>query len=117
MERKYPLSNCDIPTEELLPVTDLLISDYSSVVNEFMFFGKPYVLFAPDLQEYEKTRGFYVPYGSLSPYTVTDAAQLRGKVLEALSEPQPAWAAAQRAFHLACCDGHATERILKYIGL
>ena len=117
VERKYPLSNCALETEEILPVTDLLISDYSSVINEFMFFEKPYVLFAPDLHDFEAKRGFYVPYGSLGPYIVTEADALCGKVMEALADKKPAWVAAQREFHLGSCDGHATERILEYLGL
>lgn len=117
VDGKYHLSNCDIPTEELFPVADLLISDYSSVVNEFMAFNKPYLMFAPDLHDFEKQRGFYVAYESLSPYVVTETEQLYSRVLEAVSDREPDWVAQRRAYHLSACDGHATERILEYIGL
>lgn len=117
VDGKYHLSNCSIPTEELFPVIDLLISDYSSVVNEFMAFNKPYLLFAPDLEDYEKQRGFYVPYDSLSPYVVTDSDGLSSRVMEALLEQQSDWVAECCAFHLGSCDGNSTVRILDHIGL
>lgn len=117
VEAKCHLSNCDIPTERLLPVADLLISDYSSVVNDFMFFDKPYVLFAPDLEEYRQKRGFYVDYLSLTPYVVTDATDLKDSVLTALEDKKTDWIARNRTYHLASCDGNSTGRILEYLGL
>lgn len=117
VDGKYHLSNCDIPTEELFPVVDLLISDYSSVVCEFLLFRKPCVLFAPDLEEYEKTRGFYVPYDTLSDYIVTDGTELPDQVKRALSDPLSDRVETLRRYHLGACDGHATTRILDYIGL
>lgn len=117
VDDRYHLSNCDIPTERLLPVTDLLISDYSTVIHEFLFFGKSCVLFAPDLEEYRERRGFYVAYESLSRYIVTDPAQLYGTVKTAMDDSDPAWIAGNLQFHAGSCDGNSTERILEYIGL
>ncbi len=67
------VSNCSIPTEELLPVADLLITDYSSVMFDYLLYRKPIVLFAPDLERYEAERGFYIDYHEL-PYPVTQTA-------------------------------------------
>ncbi len=117
VDHKYHLSNCDISTECLFPITDLLISDYSTVLHEFLFFDKPYVLFAPDLKEYEEKRGFYIPYDSLSPYIVTNPSELKDTILHAIEHPPLEWIARQRAFHASACDGKSTERILKSIGL
>lgn len=116
-DAKYHLSNCSIPTERLLPVTDLLISDYSSVINDFMFFDKPYMLFAPDFEEYAEKRGFYVPYDTLTPYVAKKKQKLKETVLLALAEEDKKWIRKNRRYHLQCCDGHATERIIKYLGL
>ncbi len=117
IEQKYHLSDCNIPTERLLPVVDLLISDYSTILFEFLFFDKPYVLFAPDLKEYERNRGFYIDYFSLSPYLATDLEQLKNVVLNALLQPNGEWVCKQKEFHISSCDGKSTERILKSIGL
>lgn len=49
--------------QELLVVTDLLISDYSSVVFDFVLTGRPYVLYCYDYDRYpQEDRGFYYDY-------------------------------------------------------
>ena len=47
---------------DLLPATDILITDYSSSVIEFALLRRPIVLLVPDLAEYEKDPGLYVDY-------------------------------------------------------
>ncbi len=44
--------------QELLIACDMLISDYSSSIWDFSFTGKPCLLYTPDLDKYEKLRGF-----------------------------------------------------------
>lgn len=117
VDKKYHLSNCSIPTERLLPVVDVLVSDYSSVVNEFMFFDKPYVLFAPDLEKYIKVRGFYVEYESFSPYVAVNNEELEKCINDALSETQHPWVQKLREYHLSACDGKVTVRILNMLEL
>lgn len=48
-------------SQEILLASDFLITDYSSIVFDFMLMHKPAFLFTPDLQEYQKERGFYQP--------------------------------------------------------
>lgn len=124
------ISNCEIPTEELLPVADLLISDYSSVMFDFLLYRRPIVLFAPDLEQYEKERGFYIDYHEL-PYPIVKtgeelerAVERCGRELsgEALIGAEEAAKKAERIDrfrekYVGACDGHATERILKLVGL
>ena len=82
-----------------------------------MFFDKPYMLFAPDLQEFEKVRGFYVPYDTLTPYVCIEGENLREVLSKALSDKQPDWVADKRAYHLSACDGQVTGKILEYLNL
>lgn len=44
--------------QELLLACDMLISDYSSSIWDFSITEKPCLLYTPDLDEYEKMRGF-----------------------------------------------------------
>lgn len=55
-----PLADVNV----LLPGIDLVVSDYSSIVYDFSLLGRPIVFFAPDLEVYEKTVGFYEPYSN-----------------------------------------------------
>jgi CDP-glycerol glycerophosphotransferase (TagB/SpsB family) len=47
---------------DLLPATDILITDYSSSVIEFALLRRPIVLLVADLAEYEQDPGLYLDY-------------------------------------------------------
>lgn len=61
---------------ELLFVTDILITDYSSVIFEAALLGIPMLFYAFDLDEYISRRGFYCEYISFIP----------GKLVENMDE-------------------------------
>lgn len=46
--------------QELLLVSDMLVSDYSSSIWDFSLLYKPCFLYTPDLSKYETMRGFYI---------------------------------------------------------
>ena len=52
---------------ELLHVTDLLITDYSSIIYEYSLLERPMLFFAPDKANYAATRGFHRDYDELAP--------------------------------------------------
>ena len=60
---KYP------DMQELLVVSDVLISDYSSSIYDFMILHKPVFIFAKDFDSYPKERGFKQLYFDL-PYKI-----------------------------------------------
>lgn len=109
------VSNCDLPTEELFDSADLLITDYSSVLFDYLIYRKPLILFAPDLKEYEQKRGFYVDYRSMPFPVIEDGDELPA----AISNSLETWEKNQEKIeeftklYLSACDGHATNRILK----
>ncbi|MGN0483276.1 MAG: CDP-glycerol glycerophosphotransferase family protein [Lachnospiraceae bacterium] len=58
--------------QELEVASDLLISDYSSVITDFMFTGRPAFMYVPDLDKYLKSRGLYYKMEELPfPYAKT----------------------------------------------
>ena len=113
------ISNCTIPTEELLCVADVLITDYSSVMFDYLIYEKPLVLFAPDLQEYEDGRGFYIDYRSM-PFPVVEREEdlkrvVQGSILE--SEERKEALREWKERYTGACDGFSTQRILALIGM
>lgn len=64
---------------EMLSITDVLITDYSSVFFEFLSTNRPIIFFCYDKYEYVKERGIYIPLEELpgpiceSPEDVVDA--------------------------------------------
>lgn len=102
----------------LLCVSDICISDYSSLVFEYALFERPMVFYAPDLQQYFDERGFYYDYETLTPGPVCETqAQVIDyiKNVDARFEKQRVVDFKHR--FMSACDGHATNRILDYIGL
>lgn len=106
-------SNCDIATEELLPVVDVLMTDYSSVIFDAMLLNVPVVLFAPDSRDYTKQRGFYLNYQSIPAVHVRDAVELPYAVKSAVTGAMDNTMFISQ--YAGSCDGHATERILKLL--
>lgn len=47
--------------QELLYASDVVITDYSSLMWDFSFTGRPCFIYADDIDEYERDRGFYMP--------------------------------------------------------
>ncbi|MGY0691294.1 CDP-glycerol glycerophosphotransferase family protein [Virgibacillus sp. FSP13] len=62
---------CDVSDitdiNHLLLITDVLITDYSSIPFEFSLLERPMIFFAYDLDRYEQTRGFWEDYEALVP--------------------------------------------------
>jgi CDP-glycerol glycerophosphotransferase len=51
-------------SQELLAGCDVCITDYSSIIEDFMLTGRPGFVYAPDIEAYENDRGFYYPLSS-----------------------------------------------------
>lgn len=106
----------DMTIEELLFVSDICISDYSSLVFEYSIFERPMIFFAPDLDEYYDWRGFYYDYKTLVPgpiYTQTE------EIIDYIRNIDTCFDASAvagfRKKYMEACDGHATDRIYRLV--
>jgi len=54
--------------QELLLVSDILITDYSNIMFEFGIMKKPVFLYASDYEQYKKDRDYYFDYNELPFY-------------------------------------------------
>ncbi|MCC8073257.1 MAG: CDP-glycerol glycerophosphotransferase family protein [Clostridiales bacterium] len=104
---------CDYDINDLLLVTDLLITDYSSVIFEASVVRVPMLFFAFDLSEYSRDRDFYCNYESFVPgkiVTTTDeiitAIETNDYDFE-LVEPF-------RKKFFGTTSGHATDNVIKF---
>ncbi|MGD7043301.1 CDP-glycerol glycerophosphotransferase family protein [Jeotgalibacillus proteolyticus] len=67
---------------ELLQITDILITDYSSIPFEFCLLKKPMIFFAYDLDKYIKERGIWNNYHKLVPGPVVETNQALVKAIK-----------------------------------
>lgn len=109
---KAGVSNCEISTHRLLPVIDLLITDFSSILFDYSLFNKPAVLYAPDYDEYVRGRGFYMNFETDLPYPIVKSERnLCNAVRQALFYPDTEGLERFRQTFMGSCDGQATKRI------
>lgn len=57
--------------QELMLISDIGITDYSSWICDFVLTGKPGFIYANDLSEYNDERGFYYPLES-TPFAIAE---------------------------------------------
>jgi CDP-glycerol glycerophosphotransferase (TagB/SpsB family) len=99
---------------ELMLVSDVLITDYSSAIYEFALLGRPMAFFAPDHEEYEHERGFYFDYATGLPGPVfTATAEVAGWLREGAYDLDRVRRFAAESFDVA--DGRSTERFLEQV--
>ncbi len=117
LTKKYPYDNCTLSTDQLLPVADLMITDYSSIFFEYCIYKKPVIFYAPDVEEYGMQRGFYLDYNSLPGVAAKDKYALEKEVRRALTQGQKDCEKAQAFYekYMCGCDGHALKRMADFI--
>ena len=104
--------------DELLCVSDICISDYSSLVFEYALFEKPMLFFAYDLENYFDWRGFYYEYEELAPGpVVTTNKEIVSYIRQYEKHFDSTRVHQFKEKFMSACDGHATDKILKMIGI
>lgn len=102
--------------DELLCVSDICISDYSSLVFEYSLFERPMIFYAYDLEEYFDWRGFYYDYYELAPGPiVTTNEEMIDYIKNIDTRFEKEKVTAFKEKFMSACDGHATERILQTV--
>lgn len=105
----------------LLGAFDALITDYSSIAFDYALTGGPIIWFAPDLEQYQASRGFYEPYETVTEGDfVRSWAEVQRETGEVLSEGAKLSAARARTQRLAerlfaHRDGNSSQRVLSEI--
>lgn len=95
----------------LLFVTDILITDYSSVCFEYALLNKPMIFYCFDLEKYIHARDFYIPYEEFTPGTLVETSeQLLAEIKRALNNPQVDYTDFKEKFFDEL-DGQSTERV------
>ena len=99
---------------ELLLITDMLITDYSSIGGDFMLLNRPVIYFQPDRQGYEAERNGLYFDPEESPLVV---AHDEGELLQILSHPFDAAANCRAVLDFFRCreTGRAAEIVAERV--
>lgn len=122
VDEKYRSRVLDLSEAEnindLLFITSLLVTDYSSVIFEAALLHIPMLFYAFDLQEYLEERNLYFDFASFVPGEIVRMMEdLPGKIKKGLLETQIDREKYEtfRQFFLDSLDGHSTERTVELI--
>ncbi len=109
----YDISDCN-SIDSALCMSDVCITDYSSVVFEFSLLERPMIFFAYDLDEYVDDRGFFEKYEDFVPGPIVKTTEELIKELQN-NKFDINQIKKFKNKYMGSCDGRATERILKYM--
>jgi teichoic acid ribitol-phosphate primase len=102
----------DPDINELMLVSDLLVTDYSSAIYEFALLGRPILFLAPDDTAYERERGFYLDFPADLPGPVfTTAGDLAAAIRSGAFDLDRVRRFASASFDVA--DGRSTARVVE----
>lgn len=99
---------------ELLLATDILITDYSSVIFDWAFLNKPIIYFAYDKEDYENGRGLYFPF---KEYIFGTVAKDTKELVKAIKKEDLCKDKREKFIEkfISACDGKSTEKTYKWI--
>lgn len=100
----------------LLLITNLLITDYSSVIFEYALLKRPIIFYVPDLEEYKSSRDFYYPFDE---YTYGDCCYKIDELVQKMNNPILHKKKLKKFTNnfLNKCDGLSTKRFINEIVL
>lgn len=99
---------------DLLFVTDILITDYSSVIFEYAFLKKPLVFYIPDLKQYVAERDFFYDF---EEYIYGNTAENEAELLNAVLNPTLNMTKLEgfKEKFLEACDGKSSARFVEKV--
>jgi len=105
-------------TEELITIADFLITDYSSILFDFLLLKENLILFNPDIYQYQKTRGFYFDYNEIPAIQLNNIDDIFEYLIKFnTTHINKDNINKFRTKFLDNCFGNATTRILQQVGL
>ncbi|MEH7129899.1 CDP-glycerol glycerophosphotransferase family protein [Neobacillus drentensis] len=104
--------------QELYLISDILITDYSSVFFDYANLKRPMVFFTYDLQEYkDDIRGFYFDFEEKAPGPLVETTDEVITAIKGLGEAAISNDRLDEFYQRFCYleDGHAAERVVKEV--
>lgn len=104
---------------ELYLVSDMMISDYSSVAFDFANLRRPMIYYTYDLEDYrDNLRGFYIDIEKELPGPLVYTTEEVAESIQNIDKIKEQYEGRYDAFYEKYChleDGHSTERVVKQV--
>ena len=101
--------------QELLLISDILITDYSSCIFDYMLSKKPAFIYAPDVKSYDKERGFLYPLET-TPFPIATNNDELMKNIKDFNKKEYVNKVDAFLIEKGCIDdGYSSERIVNFI--
>nr|WP_281250372.1 glycosyltransferase [Virgibacillus siamensis] len=104
-------------TNELLSVTDILITDYSSIFFDYLVTKKPILFYMWDYDDYNENRGMYIDTDNLPGPICTDINELMSSI-DHIENVQMKYEKVYQSFVDTYCYhdyGHVTEKVVQHV--
>ena len=108
-------------TQEILYISDILISDYSSITLDYLLLNRPVLLFPYDYENYIRERGInYDHLEDIAPgplfYTGKQLIEALGNISK-IDKEYKSKREELRDYFNAYSDGNSSKRLLKFLKL
>ncbi|MHA3837374.1 CDP-glycerol glycerophosphotransferase family protein [Terrabacter sp. AAH1] len=119
--RRFLVPN-EIPTNVVLGLADVLVTDFSSIFFDFLPTGRPIIFFTPEGDDYVDSRGVYLPMETL-PGPIASSVPELARLISLVGSDSPErpeathaelYSAARERF-AAREDGTVTRRVLDVV--
>lgn len=103
-----------LSTYDILHAAEVLVTDYSSLLVDFLVTERQAISFVPDINDYQHDRGLYLDPHAIVSDCATTTESLRNFLSRDSFQPDAKYLAS-RDTYCGLEDGHASRRIADYI--
>ncbi len=105
-----------VPIDDAMCASDMVITDYSSLIFEYALLERPMIFFPYDLKSYDRERSFYFDYENFVPGDiVTNTEDIYLAIIKNENDYDRERVRKFKEDFMSACDGKSTERLLNII--
>lgn len=101
-----------LPIDDAMCGSDMVVTDYSSLIFEYALLERPMIFFAYDLRQYDRERSFYFDYEKFVPGDIVkDTEELYLAIRKNENNFDREKVKKFKSEFMSACDGKSTDRI------
>lgn len=105
----------EIDSNELLGFCDILITDYSSIIYDFLALNKPAISYVYDFDEYKEERGLYFEKDEMVGAVCSTISEVKQSILDNLKKSKSNVLSRDIEKYAYLDDGKATQRTIDFL--